>query len=91
LTKYIALIRAVNVGGTGKLPMSELKSTCEDAGFLNVLRDRLGKPAGVIVRTDAEMQTVVKANPFKKEAPKCSLVIFLDAPRAMRSTMQLAS
>ena len=36
ITSYIALIRAVNVGGTGKLPMSELKSICEDAGFLNV-------------------------------------------------------
>ena len=36
MTRCIALIRAVNVGGTGKLPMSELKSICEDAGFLNV-------------------------------------------------------
>ena len=30
---YIALLRAVNVGGTGKLPMSELKAMCLDAGF----------------------------------------------------------
>lgn len=30
---YIALLRAVNVGGTGKLPMSDLKRLCEDAGF----------------------------------------------------------
>jgi uncharacterized protein (DUF1697 family) len=30
---YIALLRAVNVGGTGKLPMTELKSMCEQAGF----------------------------------------------------------
>ena len=33
---YIALLRAVNVGGTGKLPMSELKALCEDAGFERV-------------------------------------------------------
>lgn len=33
---YIALLRAVNVGGTGKLPMSELKAMCEDAGFEQV-------------------------------------------------------
>lgn len=26
---YIALLRAVNVGGTGKLPMTELKAMCE--------------------------------------------------------------
>jgi uncharacterized protein (DUF1697 family) len=25
MTKYIVLLRAVNVGGTAKLPMSELK------------------------------------------------------------------
>lgn len=30
---FIALLRAVNVGGTGKLPMSDLKGMCESAGF----------------------------------------------------------
>ncbi|MEZ5812038.1 MAG: DUF1697 domain-containing protein [Rhizobiaceae bacterium] len=33
MTTYVALLRAVNVGGTGKLPMTELKATCEEAGF----------------------------------------------------------
>jgi len=33
MTSYVALIRAVNVGGTGKLPMRELVTLCEDAGF----------------------------------------------------------
>jgi uncharacterized protein (DUF1697 family) len=33
---FIALLRAVNVGGTGKLPMSDLKGLCEKAGFRNV-------------------------------------------------------
>lgn len=33
MTPYIALLRAVNVGGTGKLPMVELRAMCEDAGF----------------------------------------------------------
>jgi len=32
----IALLRAVNVGGTGKLPMSDLKVLCVKAGFANV-------------------------------------------------------
>ncbi|MCE9520656.1 MAG: DUF1697 domain-containing protein [Verrucomicrobia bacterium] len=32
----IALLRAVNVGGTGKLPMSELKAMCEAEGFVQV-------------------------------------------------------
>ena len=33
MTSYVALLRAVNVGGTGKLPMAELRAFCEDAGF----------------------------------------------------------
>ena len=36
MTSYVALLRAVNVGGTGKLPMSDLKSMCEKAGFARV-------------------------------------------------------
>ena len=36
MTKYVALLRAVNVGGTGKLPMSELRAMCESVGFANV-------------------------------------------------------
>jgi uncharacterized protein (DUF1697 family) len=33
MTSYVALVRAVNVGGTGKLPMSDLKAICETAGL----------------------------------------------------------
>jgi len=33
MTSYIGLLRAVNVGGTGKLAMTDLKSLCETAGF----------------------------------------------------------
>jgi uncharacterized protein (DUF1697 family) len=36
MTTFIALLRAVNVGGTGKLPMSRLTAMCEAAGFLGV-------------------------------------------------------
>ena len=36
MTRYIALLRAVNVGGTGKLPMATLRSMCVDAGFSHV-------------------------------------------------------
>ena len=36
MTTFVALLRAVNVGGTGKLPMTELKSMCENAGFTAV-------------------------------------------------------
>jgi uncharacterized protein (DUF1697 family) len=33
---YAALLRAVNVGGTGMLPMKELRELCEAAGFVGV-------------------------------------------------------
>lgn len=36
MPNYVALLRAVNVGGTGKLPMTELAAMCADAGFTNV-------------------------------------------------------
>jgi uncharacterized protein (DUF1697 family) len=36
MTRFVALLRAVNVGGTGKLSMSDLKSLCLDAGFSRV-------------------------------------------------------
>ena len=37
MSTLVALLRAVNVGGTGKLPMKELKLMCEEAGFEFVL------------------------------------------------------
>ena len=36
MPRYVALLRAVNVGGTGKLPMTELTAMCVDAGFADV-------------------------------------------------------
>src|SRR6478752_4698562 len=36
MAAFIALLRAVNVGGTGKLPMSDLKAMCETLGFTKV-------------------------------------------------------
>jgi len=36
MTTHIVLLRAVNVGGTGKLPMAYLKALCESLGFTQV-------------------------------------------------------
>lgn len=36
MTTYVALLRAVNVGGTGKLPMASLVKMCEGLGFEEV-------------------------------------------------------
>jgi uncharacterized protein (DUF1697 family) len=56
MTIHIALLRAINVGGTGKLSMADLKAMCIDAGFAhvqtyiasgNVLFESKAKPAAV--------------------------------------------
>jgi uncharacterized protein (DUF1697 family) len=36
MTRYAALLRAVNVAGTGKLPMVDLRAMGEDCGFTEV-------------------------------------------------------
>jgi uncharacterized protein (DUF1697 family) len=33
MTAYVALLRAINVGGTGKLDMGDLRTLCEGCGF----------------------------------------------------------
>jgi uncharacterized protein (DUF1697 family) len=109
MTAFVALLRAINVGGTGKLPMSELAEMCRAASFADVrtyiqsgnvvftsklseptvkkkledlLAKKLGKPAGVMVRTGDELRAVLKSNPFKQAPPNRVLVLFLDGPPA---------
>jgi uncharacterized protein (DUF1697 family) len=36
MTAYVALLGAVNIGGTGKLPMTALVKLCEAAGLAHV-------------------------------------------------------
>jgi uncharacterized protein (DUF1697 family) len=36
MTAFVVLLRAVNVGGTGKLPMRDLVALCEASGFTQV-------------------------------------------------------
>jgi len=35
MARFVALIRALNVGGTGLLAMAELRELCEEIGFKN--------------------------------------------------------
>ena len=62
---FIALLRAVNVGGTGKLPMNELKRLCENAGFRrvrtyiasgNVVAERDGSEPQAKAALEAELE-----------------------------------
>ncbi|MGF6495771.1 uncharacterized protein (DUF1697 family) [Luteibacter sp. 621] len=58
MTAYIALLRAVNVGGTGKLPMAELKAMCEAEGFERV---KTYIASGNVVFTSRLKEKAVKA------------------------------
>jgi uncharacterized protein (DUF1697 family) len=57
MAAFIALLRAVNVGGTGKLPMSELKEMCEALGFGSV---RTYIASGNVVFTSRKSEAAVK-------------------------------
>jgi uncharacterized protein (DUF1697 family) len=58
MSAYVALLRAVNVGGTGKLPMSDLKALCEKAGFGKV---RTYIASGNVVFESGASESQVKA------------------------------
>jgi uncharacterized protein (DUF1697 family) len=58
MTGYVALLRAVNVGGTGKLPMTDLKAICEQAGFETV---RTYIASGNVVFESSRTEAQVKA------------------------------
>jgi uncharacterized protein (DUF1697 family) len=58
VTAFVALLRAVNVGGTGKLPMSDLTNICEELGFGDV---RTFIASGNVVFTSRKSESAIKA------------------------------
>src|ERR1700682_2564036 len=58
MSSFVALLRAVNVGGTGKLPMTDLKEICEDLGFGAV---RTYIASGNVVFTSRKSEAAVKS------------------------------
>jgi uncharacterized protein (DUF1697 family) len=58
VTAYVALLRAVNVGGTGKLPMAELRAMAEGLGFANV---RTYIASGNLLFESGQSESEVKA------------------------------
>ena len=58
MNSFIALLRAVNVGGTGKLPMSHLKDICEQLGFERV---RTWIASGNVVFSSRKSEAAIKA------------------------------
>jgi uncharacterized protein (DUF1697 family) len=104
MTAYVALLRAVNVGGR-KLIMSELKGIAEELGLGSpktfiasgnllftstkgekelkatlekAIAAHMGKPAGVMIRSAAELAAVAARNPFADQPANRVVAIFLD-------------
>lgn len=102
---HVVLVRGINVGGTGILPMKDLTALCSGLGFQQVrtyiqsgnvicesnlseekarsclekaLSARMGKPIGVMVRTPAEMRSILGKNPFPDKEPQKVAVFFLN-------------
>jgi uncharacterized protein (DUF1697 family) len=57
MTVFVALLRAVNVGGTGMLSMADLKALCEEIGFQDV-RTYI-QSGNVVFRTGEDEATVL--------------------------------
>jgi len=55
----VALLRAVNVGGTGKLPMADLGAMCAEAGWSNI--QTVGASGNVLFDTGDEPAAVKAA------------------------------
>jgi uncharacterized protein (DUF1697 family) len=58
VTAWVALLRAVNVGGTGKLAMSELKAMCDELGFASA---KTYIASGNVVFASPKSETAIKA------------------------------
>ena len=58
MTSFVALLRAVNVGGTGKLAMRDLEALCRDAGLADV---RTYIASGNVVFTSEASEPELKA------------------------------
>jgi uncharacterized protein (DUF1697 family) len=101
---FVALLKRINVGGSGLLSMKDLSGLCTGLGFESVrtyiqsgnvvfasaltereiasslgevLLSKMGKQIHVMVRTEREMNLVLRNNPFKVEDPARVAVAFL--------------
>ena len=57
MASFVGLLRAINVGGAGKLPMSDLKALCEELGFTEV---RTYIASGNVVFASRKSESAIK-------------------------------
>ena len=76
MSGWAGLLRAVNVGGTGKLPMAELKALCEGLGLAQV---RTYIASGNVVfssdRSGDDLRGAIEAALFKQYAKQFGVMV----------------
>jgi len=85
MAAYVALLRAVNVGGTGMLPMKDLVALCTKLGFQDV---RTYIQTGNVVFKTGRTRTAVKESlehALEKHMGKAVDVIVRDAAQLRRA------
>ena len=106
MATHVALLRAVNLGGTNKVSMADLRRLVESLGFTGVttfiqsgnvlftsrrrvtagaielaISRELGMDVPVMVRTVAEVEGIIEANPFPRADPgKLHVGFMADGP-----------
>lgn len=117
MTDYVALLRAVNVGGRGILTMEDLHAVCVTLGLSKIrtysqsgnvlfesarterslkleleraVTDKMGRAVGVLIRTTAELRSVLDSNPFPEADPSLVGVVFLPKALPPRLLTELA-
>lgn len=107
MATFIALLRGINVGGSGLLSMKDLANLCSGLSFEAVrtyiqsgnvifesnlpedavrsclekaLAAKMGKKIDVMVRTPAEMGSILRKSPFPDKEPAKVNVAFLCEP-----------
>jgi uncharacterized protein (DUF1697 family) len=73
---FVALLRAVNVGGTGKLAMTDLRSRCEQLGLCEV-------------RTYIQSGNVIFASEHRPDHLKSILEKALQVPVYLRTALEM--
>lgn len=121
MTRYVAFLRGVNVGGHNPVRMGELRQRVEKWGgqrvatylqsgqvifdsklaseekvrraMEEIMADMCGKEIKVVVRPFAELQKIVRLNPFAaiKTEPKHCFVSFLYAEPTLSPSLPVAT
>jgi uncharacterized protein (DUF1697 family) len=107
VTRYVGLLRGVNLGGRNRLSMAELRTLAESLGYREVrtfiqsgnlvfsaskrvapavleaaIATRFGLEVPVVLRTGAELEAAVRANPFAEADLSRLHVGFMAGPPA---------